>query len=300
MPLSRLLCRATLVVTAIATIIAFQPANGQEQAKPRTQLEEPVYRVSNARLERKDRGAVHPLDSAMKVAEDGLKLVRTDVKDYSCILVKRERVNGALTETEYIHCEVRNERIVDGAVVTPFGVYMRFLKPSAVKGREVIYVKGLNGDKLVAREAGKLFKLMPPVWLRPDGPIAMRGQLYPITDIGIENLILKLIEKGERDKLRGARDECQVEFKPGAGINGRKCTLLEVTHPVKRPFFDFHVAQVFIDDELNFPVRYAAYGWPAREGGPPTLLEEYTYLKIKVNIGLEDKDFDHRVKFKRG
>lgn len=41
------------------------------------------------------------------------------------------------------------------------------------------------------------------------------------------------------------------------------------------------------------PVRYAAYSWPSRPGGGPELIEEYTYLNLKLNPGLTDQDFDY-------
>ncbi|MGH7927183.1 MAG: DUF1571 domain-containing protein, partial [Candidatus Binatia bacterium] len=82
------------------------------------------------------------------------------------------------------------------------------------------------------------------------------------------------------------------QFFQGAKINGRICTLLEVRHPVPRPYFDFHIARVFIDDELNVPIRYAAYTWPQQEGAEPPVIEEYTYLDLKLNVGLTDADFD--------
>lgn len=69
-----------------------------------------------------------------------------------------------------------------------------------------------------------------------------------------------------------------------------QCTVLTVTHPVARPYFDFHIAQIFIDDELNVPIRYCAYSWPTSPGGEPVLLEEYTYQNLKTNIGLTDAD----------
>ena len=70
------------------------------------------------------------------------------------------------------------------------------------------------------------------------------------------------------------------------------CTLIEVRHPQPRPYFDFHIAHIFIDDELDIPIRYAAYSWPATAGGEPILEEEYTYLDVKVNVGLTELDFD--------
>ena len=125
----------------------------------------------------------------------------------------------------------------------------------------------------------------------------MRDQLYPITDIGIEFLINKLIEKGERDRSRG---ECKVEFMKGAKINGRACTVLQVKHPTPRPWFDFHIARIFIDDDLQMPIRYAAYTWPKEPGEKPPLLEAYTYLKLKLNVQLKDADFDYKEKFHNG
>jgi hypothetical protein len=50
-----------------------------------------------------------------------------------------------------------------------------------------------------------------------------------------------------------------------------------------------------MDDQLQIPIRYAAYDWPLQPGGDvgeDELIEEYTYVNIKTNIGLEDGDFD--------
>ena len=117
----------------------------------------------------------------------------------------------------------------------------------------------------------------------------MRGQKYPLTDIGIENLVLKLIERGEKDRQHG---DVKVEFRKNAKINGRNCTVVQVTHPEYRPEFDFSLGQIFIDDQMNVPVRYVAYGWPKTPGQKPEITEEYTYLNVKLNVGLTDADFD--------
>ena len=63
-------------------------------------------------------------------------------------------------------------------------------------------------------------------------------------------------------------------------------------HPTPRKQFRFHLARVFIDDELQVPIRYEAYDWPKEQGGKPLLIEEYTYLKLDVNKGYTDEDFD--------
>ena len=117
----------------------------------------------------------------------------------------------------------------------------------------------------------------------------MRGQRYPITEIGIKTLTKRLIEKGERDKRVGI---CQVRMVNGAKVKDRVCTMLEVRHPDRLPQYDFHLARIFLDKELNVPIRYEAYEWPTSQGGNPVLIEEYTYMNLKVNVGLTDADFD--------
>ncbi len=275
---------------AVALIVGGLAAQAQEPPQSRANLKEPVYRISKAKVDGNARQPAHPLDPAIAIASDGLRNIRENVRDYNCVLVKRERIGGELGEYQYIYTKVRSEQLNNGRVVVPFSVYMYFLKPSEMKGREVIFVKGQNNGKLVAHERRDSLKgKFGSVWLPPEGALAMMGNRYPITEVGLKTLVVRLLEKGNRDRKRG---ECQVEFRKGAKINGRQCTMLQVTHPVQRPYFDFHVARIFIDDELNVPLRYAAYSWPKTPGGAPVLDEEYTYLKLNLNVGLTDKDFD--------
>jgi hypothetical protein len=275
--LGGLLCTGSLLAT--------QAAFGQE---PRGQLREPVFRVAGNVAANE---ASHPLDPALEIANNALRQIQTHIHDYTCTMVKRERIKGTLRDHEYMFAKIRNGKVQDGRVTTKFAVYLYFLKPEDVKGREVLYIEGDNNGKLLAKEGGLKGKLLPSVWLKPDSPLAMADNLHPITEIGLENLVIKLIERAEREKKAGG--ECEVQFMKDAKINGRVCTLLQVKHPVKRPQFDFNLAQVFIDDEYQIPIRYAAYGWPEKEGGQPQLLEEYTYLNLKLNPGLAEGEFDH-------
>ena len=230
----------------------------------------------------------HPLDNAISIAERGLENIRSNVSDYTALMVKRERVNGTLGDVEYIRVKIRNERQTENGVV-PFSIYMNFLKPKAVKGREVIWVRGQNENKLAAHETGMVgFKTFN---LDPDGFLAMRGNRYPIFEAGLENLVVRLIEKATRDRAAG---DCQVQYLEGAKINNRSCSMIEVVHNDRRAPYDFHKAQVFIDDESNLPIRYASYDWPSTPGGNAVLMEEYTYVDIAVNVGLTDRDFDIR------
>jgi hypothetical protein len=202
------------------------------------------------------------------------------IQDYSATLAKRERIGGKLLEYEHMFLKMRHK---------PFSVYMLFLGPAAVKGQEVVYVEGQNDNNMIAHGVGIKKTMFGPVPLKPDGPIAMRNQRYPLTELGILNMTRRLVEVGEQDIKYG---ECEVKFYEGAKINGRVCTCIEVVHPVPRKNFLFHLARIFVDKELNLPIRYESFDWPKEKGGAPELMEEYTYLNLKLNNGFTDADFD--------
>ena len=108
-------------------------------------------------------------------------------------------------------------------------------------------------------------------------------------EIGVENLIVKLIERGQQARQFS---DVQCEFRKNARVKDRVCTVLQVTQPTKQPNLEFYQASVFIDDKLNLPIRYIAYDWPKAPNAPLDVLEEYNYLNLKVNVGLKDEDFD--------
>ena len=232
--------------------------------------------------------APHPLDRAVDFAHQSLKEMRSEIADYTAVLAKREQVNGVIGEPSYINLKVRCPRTHADGTTSPFSIYMKFLRPKDSAGREVIWVEGQNDNKLIVHEGSGILRLKK-FNLSPTCPIAMRGQRYPIYEAGLENLIVKLIEKAERDRAAGP---CVVDYRDGAVINKRECSLIELVHNERHEPYEFHKAQVFIDKELNVPVRYAAYDWPESPGAEPKLLEEYTYYNVKANVGLTDNDFN--------
>lgn len=277
----------SLALSAISSgfVVAQQPTSG---------LTEPVFRVS--KVEAVNPAAIpHPLDPAIQIAHQSLGQIRADLKDYTAVLVKRERIGDEVGEHEFMFAKVRNRKIQDNKIVVPFSVYLAFLKPASVKGREVLYVENQNQGKLYAHEGG-MKRILGTHLLETTSFLAMAGQRYPITDIGIENLVVKLIERGEKDKRHGF---CDVKLVPGAKVGGRNCSIIEVTHEIQQPHYDFHKAQIFMDDEWKIPVRYAAYTWPKRGAKldeEKDVIEEYTYQNLNFNVGLTDADFDNKHK----
>jgi hypothetical protein len=221
----------------------------------------------------------HPLMPALRWAYNGLGNIEK-ITDYSATVVKRERIDGKLGEYQHMFVKVRHK---------PFSVYMYFLSPASIKGQEVIFVEGQNDGNMAAHTIGVKDKLFGTVRIKPDGPIAMKDQRYPLTELGILNLTKRLVQVAEQDIKYG---ECEVKFFKNAKINDRICTCIQVKHPVPRRNFLFYEARIFVDDELDVPVRYESYDWPKEKGVPAELMEEYTYMNLKLNVGFTDADFD--------
>ena len=231
----------------------------------------------------------HPLWPALEMAVDSYKHIRRNVRDYSCNLVRRERIRGVLQSREFITAKVRHQRTRNGEVAVPFGVYLKVLAPSKVKGREVLYVDNQNEGRMLVRNGGKRFAFVTTKVL-PTSDTAMASNRYPLTEFGFENLVKRLIEVIKEDMTISS--DTAVEFYSDAKIDERSCTAVKVTHPTYDERLRFHTATVFVDNELHIPVHYEAYDWPEEKDGEPVLLEQYTYRDIRLNIGFTDYDFD--------
>ena len=195
-------------------------------------------------------------------------------------MVKRERIDGKLDDQEFMFIKVRHQ---------PFSAYMYFLGPENLKGQEAIYVDGKNNGNLLGHGVG-IKKIAGTVPLQAD---RRDGHAGPALSDHRDR-------HSEPDQAadRSRRAGQEVRRVRGQVLQGRedqraaRCTCIQVVHPVPRRNFRFHMARVFVDDELNMPVRYEAYEWPSKPGGQPPLIEEYTYIDFKLNNGFTDADFD--------
>ena len=280
---------------ALLGSLAATAAAEQAFAKPPHLVEpvhrvNPVHRIANAAsLAPAPPVQLSPLDDALQRARRSLALCKASINDYTAVLIKRERVGDTLGQHEYMSAKIRCRKVAEGQVIQPLSVYLGFIKPASIAGREVLYVEGRNNGNLVAHEGGFKGRFLPTVNLPPTGTLAMRGQRYPMTEIGLENLLVKLIERGEQAKRFS---DVTAEMQLGVKINNRPCMLLTVTQPTKRPELLFYKAKVYMDEELHLPIRYIAYDWPKGSEKNLEVIEEYNYANLKLNVGLSDADFD--------
>jgi len=219
--------------------------------------------------------ADHPLHSAIGLGKKCLARMNS-IEDYEATFVKRERVNGQLTQ-QTMQIRLREK---------PFSVYLRYAGDLA--GREILFVRGKNNNQLLAHEGSGLKSLVGTVSLATEGVEAMQDNRYPITMIGMRRMLETILAQWEEETRYG---EVDVRFYPDAKLGGRHCQVIESTHPQPRKQFRFHRTRLFIDVETGLPVRVEQYGFPPMPGAKPQIEEEYTYADIQTNVGLDDRDF---------
>ncbi|MBI2477668.1 MAG: DUF1571 domain-containing protein [Planctomycetia bacterium] len=237
---------------------------------------------------------MHPLGRALTFALEHEAFIHQHVKDFSCILAKRERINGRLHDYEYLRTNVRREQ-QNGGQTIPFSVYAEFLAPKKLLGRKVLYVAGRNDNKMLVRNGGLRFGHVV-VNIAPTSDAVLRESRYPITELGLNNVVGRLIDQAKHDIIADpTAQNTEVVFFRDAEIDGRACTHIRVTHPTEDHVFQFHQANIYVDDKLHVPLRVESYMWPKSTGEPPLLTEEYTYTRLKLNVGLTDRDFSEEL-----
>lgn len=202
----------------------------------------------------------------------------SQVQDYVCTFYKRERINGHLTQLHIMAMKARSR---------PSSVYFKFQQPN--KGREAIYVAGRNGSKVVAHDVGLGKLVAGTMHLDPRGSMAMEDNRHPVTEAGIGALIETVAHHWSREL---SPEESRLLFHQNVRVGTHVCTMIESIHPRKRPDFMFYTVKLYIDQEHGLPIRFEAYDWPKHAGAAPELVEEYTYLNLRTNVGLRDLDFD--------
>ena len=219
------------------------------------------------------------LAPVLRWAEQGAAAIE-QVEDYTARLIKRERIRGRLESAKQLFIKIRHK---------PLSVYARFETTGGRVTQEIVYVQGKNRNRMWVHSERR--KLIGTVSINPSSRLALREGRYPITGIGLLALTNELV-KHTRQAI--AVPDTRTQVYRDATIDGRPTLALAVTHDQPHEDLSYHHARVFIDREWNVPVRYESWGFPSEPGGPPRLLEQYTYLDLAFNVGLTDADFDIR------
>ncbi len=223
----------------------------------------------------------------LELARDAREHLAETLDDYTARFVKQDRDrSGVLNEQEEMLIKVQT-RLRGDREDAPLRVYMKYQAPDSKKGREVIWGEDLNGGKLCVHEAGLLG--LKRLNLAPTGFLAMQGQRFPISQVGMVRLVEQLIERGEQD-----RENPNIEINTVANHQLGDVTAELIQIHCSKPRGgddDFSLAEVVIDRSRMLILMFRSFGWPEREGDEAPLLESYTYHDIETNVGLTDEDF---------
>lgn len=236
----------------------------------------------------------HPLDAVLRLAKDAMETHKRLHRTYRATVRKRERIGKDLGPESKMELKLRYRQEDSQSGLRQMDVYLKFLEPKSQAGRELIWKEGFNDGLMVVHEAGLLN--ITKIELSPTSRLAMLGNRYPVSDIGIERLLTKLLAKGNRDRQLG---DCQVNLIDSVDVAGRNCKRIEVCHPQREVTIgdktiehEFYKAIIDIDHQHGVPIRYASYMWPENSDGQPVLDEEFLYENLEINTELDDQDFD--------
>src|SRR5208282_4484984 len=119
-----------------------------------------------------------PLDRPLQhVAE--ARQTSQKIRDYTCTLIKQERVAGKLQPENIIAVKFRNQ---------PFSVYMKWSAPRESLGQEVCYVQGRNNNMMRVHASGVL-GMAGFMSIDPRDPKVMQNSRHTIYEAGLGNLI---------------------------------------------------------------------------------------------------------------
>ena len=265
-----------VVLTRSFATIALLASWGANPCVAQTRAE-PVKATKSIADERPQIDEAHPLYIPLQMAYQSLGALK-EIQDYECNFTKREFLAKKLQKTT-MRLKFREE---------PFSVYLKFIDANA--GREVLYVKGQNNNNLLVREPG--FKaVLGVIPLSPTGPDAMAENKYPLTSIGMKNMLNRVIAQWESE-ARFAGTTVQKRPDSKLPLTGEICTVYESIHA--KPFKDFkyHTTRLWIDDKSGLAIGCQQLAFPGKNEKEPPLVEEYFYTDLKVNRKLTDADFD--------
>ena len=265
-----------LAIVAVAAVAVFSMATPGYAAKKLFRKTRQVAVVTEAKIAGGE-SVEKTLDDAIEYARKSREKLDA-VKDYTAVFTKSELVdNHVVEQTMDIKCRHK-----------PFSVYLHF-RAGKEEGREVIYVAGSHDGCLVVHEQGLLGSLAGTQKLKLDDSTVKAENRYPITEIGIAKIIDKSLSIWQAEKKNGGA-KASVRFTTNTKVDSSICDIIEVEHG--NGSSGFSRSRVFFDHETMLPIRVERFGTADKKGGKPELVEMYDYRDLKVNVGLNDADFD--------
>src|SRR5215831_5184205 len=85
-----------------------------------------------------------PMDEPLRLLAEARKAFQ-DVRDYTCVMIKKERLRGVMQPDNVVKMKVRNQ---------PFSIYLHWQQPKELADQEACYVAGKNDGKMRVHSTG--------------------------------------------------------------------------------------------------------------------------------------------------
>src|SRR5207245_1552864 len=144
------------------------------------------------------------------------------VKDYTCMLIKQERIKGRLDPENIISMQFRSQ---------PFSVYMKWLSPANWAGQEVCYVHGKNRNQM--RVKSKEVGVLGTISIDPTDRKVMEHSRHTIYEAGIGNMIETFVKAWETERQLNKTQVRVDEYT----YDKRLCYRIETTRTERLPQF---------------------------------------------------------------
>jgi hypothetical protein len=224
--------------------------------------------------------AASPLDAPLQLLAEARQSYQ-NVRDYTCLFIKREQLRGQLQPENLVEMKMRTQ---------PFSVYLRWLSPQGIAGQQACYVAGRNNGMMRVHSTG-LAGVAGFVSIDPRDPRVAENSRHPITEAGIGNLIERFGQRWEAER----RINKTIVRMGDYVYNQRPCARVETIHPdYNGGTFYAYRSLVYFDKETHLPIRVEAYDWPRQAGAAEgALLESYSYAHLRLNVGLREGAFQY-------
>ena len=270
------------------------PAVAMAGSSPAQPLADPAIGFANASyLSKTTLGPANPKSLPLAelvrvdpwaVARIGQERYEREIRDYTCVFVKQERIDGKLHPAEEIQVRFRN---------APKSVYMIWLK-NADQAKRVLFEDSAafvnkQGEKVARVEpAGALIRLVVSDILMPiHGKRAHQSSRRSIDDFGFYTTLKLLNHYNQLGKDQGVLD---LRYEGEGVIDGRPTYKIVRYLPYSGPEGPWPDAKMVMHLDQQWLLPTAVYSYADPEG--TKLLGSYVHTKVNLNPGLGPDAFE--------
>jgi len=256
---------AILIFTSICTAEAFGESRNQNRYSGTV-----ASNRDNSLAERSCEKLITLAKSDLiELLEWSMELYNQDIRDYSAILHKQERINGKLIKPQQIAFWFRER---------PYSILMKWQK-NAVSIDKLLYVEGQeNGNMFVHPTAP--WSWIKSVKRKPKCKEALQGSLKTADEFGFYKNMEYLHQVFSIAQRRNALN---VKYIGEKNIHDRSTVAVEIR--LTDPGCKYKKILMHIDKQLALPVSLTFYNKQDQ------LLSSYSFEKLTINPGLSEEVF---------